>query len=229
MGNISENFKKIRDKIEERSAKLGRDPSKIKLVAISKGKTAEDVLEAYETGQRVFGENYAQELQEKYNLLRENVGIEWHFTGHLQKNKAKVVAPIISCIETIDSIELAKAMEKRATKPIKALIEVNIGGEGSKSGVKPEDLKILVKKMTSLEKLRLKGLMIIPPYSDNPEDSRPYFKKLRELLGELNSEKIYTEKLTELSMGMSHDFEIAIEEGATIVRVGTAIFGERGE
>lgn len=245
MGQIAENLELVKKRIETAARRAGRDSTEIKLVAVSKNKTAEEIAEAYKAGQRCFGENYAQELKEKYNQLkklspsphltppatktlagkqggREVVDvnkIEWHFIGHLQKNKAKIIAPIVSWMETVDSLELAAALDKRATHPLNCLIEVNIGEEETKAGVPLSKLETLVEGFSNYKNLNLKGLMIIPPYSSDPEISRPYFKKLKEVFLEFS--------LTELSMGMSHDFEVAIEEGATIIRVGTAIFGER--
>jgi pyridoxal phosphate enzyme (YggS family) len=234
MGTIAENLKMVRGRIDAAAKRAGRDPSSIQLVAVSKTKTAEEIIEAYKAGQRRFGENYAQELREKHEHLTTGPGsrvpgpdIEWHFIGHLQKNKAKIVAPIASWIESIDSMELAEALDKRAGRQINCLIEVNLGGEESKTGIEPDRVESLARGMNDFKNLSLKGLMIIPPFSPAPEDSRPYFVKLRELLAYLNEKKTSREPLTELSMGMSHDFEAAIEEGATIVRVGTAIFGER--
>lgn len=213
---------------------MGRDPSAVKLVAVSKTKSAEHIYEAYCAGQRCFGENYAQELRDKYDQLKTkderlttHDQIEWHFVGHLQKNKAKFVAPLVSWIESIDSLELASAIDRRAARPINCLIEINIGGEESKTGVPPSQLTDLACGLSDFKNLKLKGLMIIPPISADPEESRPYFKKLKEILQKLNEQKVTPGPLRELSMGMSYDFEAAIEEGATIVRVGTAIFGER--
>ena len=227
MHSIAENLKLVRNRIETAAKRAGRDPSSIRLVAVSKTKTAEDIAQAVAAGQYIFGENYAQELQEKYEKLSAIREIEWHFIGHLQKNKAKAVAPIASWIETVDSLELADAIDKRALRQIDCLIEVNIGNEGTKSGVSKSEAQNLVRDFGRFKKLKLKGLMIIPPFSPDPEFGRPYFKQLRELLAELNSLKTAAEPLTELSMGMSHDFEVAIGEGSTIIRVGTAIFGER--
>ncbi len=234
MGTITENLRQVQRRIEAACARCHRDPASVKLVAVSKTKNAEDVAEAVAAGQLIFGENYAQELKEKYEQLQSihdprstTHEIEWHFIGHLQKNKAKIVAPIVSWVETIDSLELADAIDKRATNPISCLIEVNIGSEDTKSGAAAGDVPTIIRGLGAFKNIKLKGLMIIPPFSPDPEFGRPYFKKLKALLDELNSIKITHEPLTELSMGMSHDFEVAIEEGATIIRVGTAIFGER--
>lgn len=234
MNQIAENLNLVRQQIERAARRVGRDPSSIRLVAVSKTKTVEEVNEAVEAGQFCFGESYAQELREKQQALsvvsgQLSVQLEWHFIGHLQKNKVKIVAPIVSWVESVDSLELAMELNKRATHPINCLIEVNVGGEDTKSGTKADQLENIVHGFGELTNLRLKGLMIIPPYSPDAEKSRPYFKKLKSLLSELNAANIGAEPLTELSMGMSHDFEVAIEEGATIVRVGTAIFGGRNK
>lgn len=233
MGTISENLNVVRERIERTARKCGRDPSSIKLVAVSKTRTSEEVAEAVAAGQLIFGENYAQELKEKHELLRASTfdlpaDFEWHFIGHLQKNKAKIVAPIASWIETIDSLELAEAIDKRAASNINCLIEVNIGSEDTKSGTSAANVAEIAKGFGRFKNLNLRGLMIIPPFSSDPETGRPHFKKLKALFDELNAMNLSPEPLTELSMGMSHDFEVAIEEGATIIRVGTAIFGERG-
>jgi pyridoxal phosphate enzyme (YggS family) len=234
MGTIAQNLDAVKKRIGSATRRAGRDESSVKLVAVSKTKSAEEVAEAVAAGQRIFGENYAQELNEKYEQLKTSResrvtsnDIEWHFIGHLQKNKAKIVAPIASWIETIDSLEIADAIDRRATRQISCLIEVNIGGEETKSGMAEADVPTVIRGFGDFKNLRLKGLMIIPPYDPDPEFGRPYFKKIKSMLSELNSMKLTQEPLTELSMGMSHDFEVAIEEGATIIRVGTAIFGTR--
>jgi pyridoxal phosphate enzyme (YggS family) len=213
-------------RIENTAVKCARKPQDIKLIAVSKLKPVEAIREAYEAGQRAFGENYAQDMAFKSKEMAD-LDIEWHFIGHLQTNKAKIIAPTVKCIESIDSLKLAKELNKRLENPIDTLIEVNIGEEQSKAGVSEDDLPQIIRGLDKFDKLNLKGLMIIPPYQEDPEKSRPYFRRLVQLMDRLNEEEIPREPLTELSMGMSHDFEVAIEEGATIVRVGTAIFGER--
>lgn len=234
MGTIAQNLEAVKKRIQAAATKAGRDASSIKLVAVSKTKSVEDIAQVIAAGHFIFGENYAQELKEKYEQLKTSYesrvtsdDIEWHFIGHLQKNKAKIVAPIASWIETIDSLELAGAINKRATRQVSCLIEVNIGGEDTKSGAAAADVQTIVRGFANFRNLKLKGLMIIPPYNPDPEFGRPYFKKVASMLRELNSMKLTADPLTGLSMGMSHDFEVAIEEGATIIRVGTAIFGER--
>jgi len=234
MRQIADNLAAVTVRIGEAARRTGRYPASIKLVAVSKTKTVQEIAEAVEAGQLCFGENYAQELRDKHNQLKAMDDkrrtwdeIEWHFIGHLQKNKAKIVAPIVSWIESIDSLDLAAALDRHAIHPINCLIEVNIGSEDTKSGVLVTEVPNLARGLSDFRNLKLKGLMIIPPFTSDPEGNRPYFKKLKEILLEINNSKIYPEPLADLSMGMSHDFEVAIEEGATIIRVGTAIFGER--
>jgi pyridoxal phosphate enzyme (YggS family) len=226
MGSIAENLKWVRERIAVSAARAGRDPAEIRLVAVSKTKPASMIREAYEAGQRAFGENYAQELRDKAKDLSD-LAIEWHFIGSLQRNKAKYVAPVAAMMESVDSIELAEALNSRAVRPLPCLIEVNVGGEESKTGVAPEAALELARRIIELPNLDLRGVMAIPPLLDDPEASRPYFRKLREVLDQLNRSLSLPSPLVELSMGMSLDFEVAIEEGATIVRVGTAVFGGR--
>ncbi|MFH1874103.1 MAG: YggS family pyridoxal phosphate-dependent enzyme [Pseudomonadota bacterium] len=234
MSLIVENLAKTKQRLAKAAQKSGRDVADIKLVTVSKNKSVADILAAYDAGQLCFGENYAQEFRDKHRELytlgavrRAPHDIEWHFIGHLQRNKVKYVAPFVSWVQTIDSLELAYEINKRASQPINCLLEVNLAIEASKTGIAPDRISELVQGLVNLANIKLKGLMIIPPYVLDPEASRPYFKKLRQILAQINAQNIYPQKLAELSMGMSHDFEVAIEEGATIVRVGTAIFGER--
>jgi pyridoxal phosphate enzyme (YggS family) len=246
--SIADNLATVQEKIERIAKKCGREKGSIRLIAVSKTHSVEQILEAARAGQLAFGENYAQELRDKSKQIAELLAtshqtlatdLEWHYIGHLQKNKIKYVAPVANWIHTIDSIELLKAVSERPAnndkRPINCLIEVNIAGEASKSGVSPENIFSLVRvfsetytpKHSGTQALSLKGLMCMPPVSDDAETSRPYFRQLKSLLDEINSRSIYPEKLTELSMGMSQDFEVAIEEGSTMVRIGSAIFGER--
>ncbi len=226
MSGIAHNLIDVRKRLIAAAERAKRDPAGIKLVAVSKTKPASLIREAHEAGQRIFGENYAQELAHKAAELAD-LDIQWHFIGHLQRNKAKLVAPAARCVETVDSLKLAETLNSRAQGPLDVLIEVNIGGEESKAGVAENDIPALARDIARLDRLNLTGLMIIPPYVPDPEASRPYFRKLRQIMTRLNDSNGVGYPLTELSMGMSHDFEAAIEEGATIVRVGTAIFGER--
>ncbi|MFH1653535.1 MAG: YggS family pyridoxal phosphate-dependent enzyme [Pseudomonadota bacterium] len=215
---ISRNIKAIFERIDRSARKAQFEPNKIKLVAVSKTKSPSMIKEAYDAGLRDFGENYAQELRDKSNELSD-LDINWHFIGHLQKNKAKYIAKSANFWQSLDSFDVASEVNKRLANPIDVLIEVNLGGEASKTGVSESELPQLIENLQTLDKLNVKGLMVVPPYDDDPEKSRPYFKKLNKLAQEF--------QLKELSMGMTHDFEVAIEEGATIVRVGTRVFGER--
>lgn len=223
---IAKNLDKIRDRICLAAKKCGRDPKSIELVAVSKTRTVAEIKAAYDHGQIFFGENYVQELLQKAKSL-ENLDIEWHFIGHLQRNKVKVVAPFIKHIDSVDSFRLAEEINRRVPKAINCMIEVNIGNESSKSGIPEPEVPDLLTALNSMEKLNIVGLMTIPPFENEPESSRHYFRNLRELMNKLNSANIYRSKLTELSMGMTTDLEVAIEEGSTMVRVGTGIFGDR--
>ena len=198
----------------------------VRLIAVSKGQPVEKIVEAIAAGQIDFGENYAQELIEKAAVLREQK-IEWHFIGHLQKNKIAKVLPVISWLHSLDSFELALTIDKKSSISIKCLLEIKLGDEFSKTGLTPDAAIELIPKLKNLRNIDLRGLMTIPPVSENPEAGRKYFRQLCLLLKEINSRYLYLSPLHELSMGMSRDFKIAIEEGATMVRVGTAFFGER--
>lgn len=223
--SVADNVKEVAERMSWAAARAGRRLEDVQLVAVTKTVDIGRVREAAEAGVRIFGENYVQEAREKIEAIGH--GIEWHMTGHLQRNKAKEAVAMFDMIQTIDSIELAMELDKRARaagKTIRGLVEVNLGGEGSKAGINKGDLIPLLTATKELSNLSIQGLMTIPPYYDNTEQVRPFFRTLRELKDEV-TEKGFP--LAELSMGMSHDFEVAIEEGATMVRVGTAIFGER--
>lgn len=219
------NLDAVRARIATIASACGRDPATVRLVAVSKTKPAEAVRAAWEAGQRDFGENYAQELAEKARALAGCDGLRWHFIGHLQSNKAKLVAPVVAAVHSVDSPSLARELGKRATqvgRTIDALVEVSLGGEETKSGCAPADLEDVCTTIEAQPGLRLKGLMSLPPPGD-PEAARKVFEAavaLRNIHGG-------AERLPELSMGMSGDLETAIACGATIVRVGTAIFGAR--
>lgn len=224
---IKENLEIINEKIEKAAERSGRKSSDIKLLAVSKQVEADRIKEAVESGHLNFGENYVQEFLTKYEILSENKNIDWHFIGHLQKNKVKYIIDKVSLIHSVDKVSLAEEINKRAEKlgiTIPILIEVNLGGEESKSGIQAGELGNFLEQVSPFQYIKLSGLMALPPYCENVEDSRSYFIKLRELRDSFNSSY---NTLNELSMGMSHDFEVAVEEGATIIRVGTAIFGER--
>jgi pyridoxal phosphate enzyme (YggS family) len=225
MSTIRENLLKVRERMERAARRAGRDPKEIKLVAVSKTVEVTRINEAIEAGVSILGENYVQEAEEKVEALGKS--ISWHFIGHLQSNKAKYAVHLFDVIHSIDSIPLAEELDRRAAQSdrvIKVMIEVNLSKEATKFGTDEDRVLNLAKRIQHLGHLSLEGLMTMPPYFDSPEMSRPYYGALRELEERMINEGI---PLKELSMGMSHDFEIAIEEGATFVRVGTAIFGPR--
>jgi len=225
MSTIKENLLRINERIEQAARRVGRNPAEIKLVAVSKTVEVARVKEAIEAGASILGENYVQEAQKKIEEIGKPVA--WHFIGHLQSNKAKYAVRLFDMIHSIDSLPLAQELNRRAEQAgqiAKVMIEVNISGEATKFGTDEEKVLSIVRGILNLSHLSLEGLMTMPPYFDLPEMSRPYYIQLRELKERMVREGI---PLKELSMGMSNDFEIAIEEGATYVRVGTAIFGAR--
>lgn len=236
MSKVRENLLRVMERIEKAAQRVGRDPREIKLVAVSKTVETTRIKEAIEAGVSILGENYVQEAKKKIEEIgrpacTERFGegrpVAWHFIGHLQSNKAKYAVQLFDMVHSLDSIPLAEELNRRAEQAdrmIKVLIEINLSGEGTKFGTDEEKILNLAKRILQLNHLSLEGLMTMPPYFDSPEMSRPYYIKLRELKERLVREGI---PMRELSMGMSNDFEIAIEEGATYVRVGTAIFGER--
>jgi pyridoxal phosphate enzyme (YggS family) len=225
MSEIRENYIRVMERIERAARKVGRDPKEVKLVAVSKTVESARIKEAIEAGVSILGENYVQEAQKKIEEIGRPVA--WHFIGHLQTNKAKYAIRLFEMIHSLDSLPLAEELNRRAEQGgqvAKVMIEVNISGEATKFGTDEEKVFSIARGILNLNHLSLEGLMTMPPYFDSPEMSRPYYIKLRELKEKMIREGI---PLKELSMGMSNDFEIAIEEGATYVRVGTAIFGER--
>jgi hypothetical protein len=226
MSALGERVTAVRERIARAVASAGRAPESVRLVAVAKRHPASAVREAYDLGLRSFGENYAQELVSKAAEVGTLPGIEWHMIGHLQTNKARHVAPVVAMVHTIDSAHVAAELGKRAAKlgrTIGALIEVNVAADAAKSGCTPDELPAIIDAVRATPNLELRGLMTMPPYNDDVETSRPFFARLRELQGRHGGPFA----LPELSMGMSHDMEVAIAEGATIVRIGTAIFGER--
>lgn len=229
MNSIAENLDHILGRIEAAVRRAGRPPGSVRLVAVSKGKPASLIREAIGAGHLVFGENYLQEAEEKIAQLGK--GPSWHFIGHLQSNKAGAAACLFDCIETVDRLKLARALEKqlaRLERRIAVLVQVNVGREPQKSGVLPEETEKLLRALQDFSHLEVKGLMTIPPYSPESEKTRPYFRELKGLAALLEEKGLLGSRYpTELSMGMSDDFEVAIEEGATLVRVGTALFGAR--
>lgn len=224
--SVSENLNSILDRIEKAARRAGRDPKEIALIAVTKKVEVKKIKEALSSGVRAFGENYVQEAQEKIKKIKDP-SVKWHFIGHLQKNKAKFAVELFDMVHTVDSAELANELNKRASGPFDILLEVNLAREKTKNGVDAEGAIKLARHISGLEKLRLRGLMAIPPFFEDQEHSRPYFITLRRLAERINKERLPGVYLRELSMGMSNDFEVAVEEGATMVRIGTALFGER--
>lgn len=221
-------LEKILQRIAKACENVGRSPKSVRLIAVSKGQPIEKIMEGQHAGQIAFGENYGQELVSKAVALKASK-IEWHFLGHLQTNKIKLVLPHLAWIHSLNSIKLAEGIEKRGIQKIKALLEINMGNEISKRGLSRKEVFDLLPQLNRFQKVEVCGLMTMPPFSRDPEKSRPHFRHLFELLKEINSRYLYRAELTELSMGMSGDFEIAIAEGATMVRIGEAIFGNRGK
>lgn len=225
--SIADNISQIRQRMDQAARQAGRDPASVRLVAVSKIKPAEAVQEALAAGQVLFGENYVQEASEK--IPKVGQGPTWHMIGHLQTNKAKLCAGLFDAVETVDRLKLAKALSRHALdmgKTLTVLLQVNVGGEAQKAGCSPQEAVALAQETVKLPGLSLKGLMTMPPFFDDPERARPLFAQLREL-SESMAQSLPPGCMSELSMGMSGDFEAAIKEGATLVRVGTAIFGSR--
>jgi hypothetical protein len=226
--SIAENLGQIQDRINSAAQRSGRNPDSIRLVAVSKTQPTEAVKAALDAGQLVFGENYVQEFLEKARQLPESV--EWHFIGSLQSNKVKYLVGLTRLIHSVDRLSLAKEIDRQWEKtghPCNILLQVNISGETTKSGTTADELFQLAQEVSLLPNVKIKGLMTMPPFFDEPERARPYFRELKNLSDLLAAKKIPGIAMEELSMGMSGDFEVAIEEGATLVRVGSAIFGER--
>jgi len=219
----------IKERIRRIAVSCNRDPVSIRLVVVSKTFPPETVKEAIEAGAAILGENYVQEAREKFEALV-HYPVSWHFIGHLQSNKAKYAVRLFDLIHSVDSLKLARSLDKEAQKAGKIqpiLVQVNISGEDTKSGISAEDAPALISQISQLENLSVKGLMTMPPYFYQPEKVRPYFAALRELRDQIKKQAPPNVSLEELSMGMTGDFEVAIKEGATLVRIGTAIFGER--
>jgi pyridoxal phosphate enzyme (YggS family) len=226
---ISERLAAIRERMDRAAVKCGRNPAEIKLVAVSKTIPAEKVKPAIDAGAAILGENYIQECRDKFNELA-TTPVSWHFIGHLQRNKAKYAVRIFDLIHTVDSFTLAKEIDKRAAQIEKTqaiLVQVNISQEETKSGISVDNVLPLIEQISTLKQVTVNGLMTMPPFFDEPESARPYFQKLRLLRDQISKLNLPQVSLQELSMGMTGDFEVAIEEGATLVRIGTAIFGAR--
>jgi len=229
MNQIKVQLDLIKKRIEAACTRSGRDPDRVRLVAVAKTKPAAMVEEAFAAGQEIIGESYVQELVAKAGQVR--VPVQWHFLGHLQSNKVKYLPGIVRMIHSVDRLSLAREISRQwegRGEPVDILIQADLAGEETKFGVSEEDLESFIRPAAELPNLRIRGLMTLPPYLPDPEKVRPYFTRLRELAGKIDGLKLPGVEMRELSMGMSHDFEVAVEEGATLVRVGTAIFGERG-
>lgn len=225
---IKDNLLEVRENIIKACEKAGRSKTDVELIAVSKTKPVSALMEAYENGCRIFGENKVQELVEKYEMMPKD--IKWHMIGHLQRNKVKYIVDKAALIHSVDSLKLAEEISREALKKqvqVSILIEVNVAGEDTKFGVKPEETENLVREIASLPGILIKGLMTIAPYVDEPEENRQYFGMLKQLSVDINQKNIDNVNMNVLSMGMTGDYVVAIEEGATYVRVGTGIFGER--
>jgi len=227
---IVENIAVVRSRIEAACSRAGRDPSEVTLISVSKTHPADIIREAQAAGISVFGENKVQEAESKITELGRD-GIEWHLIGHLQSNKARKAVQLFDFVDSVDSVELAQRLdricEEVGREQLPVLVQVDLAGEETKAGIPEFELGELVEVLRSSKHLKFEGLMVLPPFFDDPEATRPYFKRLREIRDRLAAIGAFSNGHGDLSMGMKNDFEVAIEEGATIVRVGTAIFGER--
>lgn len=225
---IKENIAVVEEKIQAACRRAGRNPDDVTLIAVSKTKPVDAVLEAIQAGMTDFGENKVQELTQKMDTITDNV--RWHMIGHLQKNKVKYIVGRVSLIHSVDSLSLAEKIQEEAAKKnvtVRILVQVNISGEESKFGTTAQAAMELVQNIAKLPNIRIQGLMTIAPFVENPEENRLYFRNLRKLAVDIKSKNIDNVTMNTLSMGMTGDYEVAIEEGATMVRVGTGIFGER--
>lgn len=228
MVDIAGNCKRVMEGIADAAERSGRDPRQVKLLAATKTQPALAVCAAVEAGVRLLGENYVQEAQAKKEVVGDVA--EWHLIGHLQTNKARAAAGLFSVIQTLDSLRLARVLDREGEeldRPVDVLVEVNLAGERTKTGVSEEGLEPLLRELSRLSRVRVKGLMTVPPFAEDPEASRPYFRRIRELRDSLSDLALPNVALDELSMGMTHDYHVAVAEGATLVRVGTALFGPR--
>ena len=225
---LQENLSAVENEIQKACERAGRSRDEVTLIAVSKTKPVSTLQEAYNLGVRIFGENKVQELSDKYEELPKD--IHWHMIGHLQRNKIKYIVDKVDLIHSVDSVRLAEAIDKEAAKKgVKAniLIEVNVAREESKFGLMPEDVDSFIDQVSNYQNICVKGLMTIAPFVENPEENRPIFAGLRKLSVDIAKKKVDNINMSILSMGMTNDYQIAIEEGATMVRVGTGIFGAR--
>lgn len=227
MGNISDNIKEVLEQVKTAAAQANRDPSEIKIVAVTKTVPVERIREAVDAGLTVLGENRVQELTAKYPLVE---GVEWHLIGHLQSNKVKYIVDKVSLFHALDSLSLAEEINKRMAplgRAMDVLIQVNVAGEGTKFGIKPEETRDFVDAVRKLPGLKIRGLMTIGPFVADPEEVRPVFRRLRLLAEEVKTIGFPGVEMRHLSMGMSNDYIIAVEEGATLLRLGSVLFGPR--
>ena len=228
MVDVAANYQRVLERIRQAAKMAERDPREVKILGAAKAQDIDSIEAAIASGVSLIGENYVQEANIKRKSLADDV--EWHLIGHLQRNKAKAAVELFQVIESLDNLELARELDNEGRKRnlmVRALIEVNLGGEETKSGVPKDKLVNFLQTIAELPHLRVEGLMTVPPFRDNCEEVRPYFRELRQLRDQLHSLKLPNTDLRELSMGMTHDYPIAVEEGATIVRIGTALFGPR--
>ena len=230
--SIAENIARIQQQIEAATQRAGRNPSEVSTMAVTKTVSPDRIREAYESGIRLFGENRVQEFAGKAQALADLIGAEWYMIGHLQSNKSRTAAELFQGVDSVDSLRLLQRLNSAAEelgKKLPVLLEINIGGESAKSGVAADSAEFeqILTSAPECEFVEMQGLMTVPPYSEDPEESRPFFRRMRELRDQIAAQKLPAISVETLSMGMSHDFEVAIEEGSTCVRIGTAIFGER--
>jgi len=228
MADVAANYRAIVERVKQAAVSTGRDPREIKILAAAKAQDIKSIEAAIVAGVLLIGENYVQEASLKRKGLPTSV--EWHMIGHLQRNKAKAAVEIFDVIESLDNAELARELDKEGRKRnarVRAFIEINVGGEETKSGIAKAKVADLLRTIGQLDHLSIEGLMTVPPFREECEETRPYFQEMRQLRDELHSLKLPNVDLRELSMGMTHDYLIAVEEGATIVRIGTALFGPR--
>lgn len=229
MTHIAANLKAVQERIQRACERAGREPSSVCLIGVTKTVPPDIIRAGVEAGLTVLGENYVQEARAKMERLA-GLPVSWHFIGHLQSNKARQAVESFDWIHTLDRVSLARELDRQAHRlgrRVPVLLEINVGEEATKSGTSMEEAQALFDLASSLDGVTVRGLMALPPYEEQPEAVRPYFRRMRELLDRLRQKSARPEELTELSMGMSHDFEVAIEEGATMIRVGTALFGAR--
>ncbi|MBU5481482.1 YggS family pyridoxal phosphate-dependent enzyme [Blautia sp. MSJ-19] len=225
---VAENLEQVRKNIKESCRKVNRDPAEVTLISVSKTKPVSMLQEAYDAGSRDFGENKVQEIMDKYPQLPSD--IRWHMIGHLQRNKVKYIVDKVALIHSVDSLRLAETIEQEAAKhqvTVSVLIEVNVAQEESKFGLKTEEVLSLVESVAAFPHIHIEGLMTIAPYVEDPEENRAIFRQLKKLSVDIAAKNINNVSMSVLSMGMTGDYQVAVQEGATMVRVGTGIFGER--